>query len=102
MVEEKNEKISKEKKIAKSANASLGKLMLDTSVNRYHLISLALRWTRELQKTPEGNKPVSELLNRALLDLLTGKVKPGEIEKLSPWGGKEGVVRKEKTGKDEK
>ncbi|GEM_PF-5833710 len=66
----------------KNANIPLEKLLLDTKMNKYQLIPLALRLVKELQKKEE-NIPQNVLLERALHDFLTGKIKLEEIEKLS-------------------
>jgi len=60
----------------------LEKLLLDTLANKYLLIRYALRWAKELQKSQERRLSPNELINRALVDILSGKVKPDEIEKL--------------------
>jgi len=75
------------------------KLILDTTMNRYQLILLVLRWAKELEKSASGGKiSLDELVNQALNDILSGKVKPEEIMKLSEGKKftKDGSAGKEK------
>lgn len=63
----------------------LEKLVYDTKMNRYKLVNLAARWVRELKTKEEyKNIPYYELVDIALYDILTGKVKLEDIEKLGP------------------
>lgn len=59
----------------------LEKLFLDTKMNKYQLIPLALHLAKELQKTEGRNVPANVLLEHVLTDILTGKVKLEEIKK---------------------
>lgn len=67
----------------KNLNIPLEKLFLDTKMNKYQVIPLALHLAKELQKTEGRNVPANVLLERVLTDILTGKVKLEEIKKLS-------------------
>jgi DNA-directed RNA polymerase subunit K/omega len=66
----------------KSVKSSLEKLISDTKLNRYQLIPLVLRWTKELEKHSEKKISPDELVNQALNDILSDKVKLEEITKL--------------------
>lgn len=82
MPEEKKEKT--DSSTEKDTKFSLEKLMLDTKMNRYQLILLTLRWAKELEKhSPARSADPNELINQALQDILSGKVKLEEIIKLS-------------------
>ncbi len=67
----------------KSAKSSLDKLILDTKLNRYQLVPLVLRWTKELEKNSEKKISPDELINQALREILSDKVKSDEILKLA-------------------
>ena len=84
MPEEKEpEKLSPEKAKEKSAGVALEKLILDTKFNRYQLVPLVLRWTKELEKSSEKKVSPDELINQALRDVLSNKIKSDEITKLA-------------------
>ena len=62
---------------------SLQELILNTSIQKYKLIPVTIRWMRELEKQEEyKGLSHTELLDTALKDILSGKVKIEDIEKL--------------------
>lgn len=56
--------------------------MLDTPLNRYHLVNLAISWAEKIRNRPEAPKYTNEILELSLREILTGKVKIEEIENL--------------------
>ena len=65
--------------------APLQQLMLNTKIEKYKLIPIAMRWVRELEKREE-NKGLTQaqILDLALKDILTGTISMEEISKLPP------------------
>lgn len=61
---------------------SVEQLIADRQVGKYSIVSLASVWAMELRRLEE-NRHLSqnEILELALRDLLSGKVKPGQVEK---------------------
>jgi DNA-directed RNA polymerase subunit K/omega len=61
---------------------SLEQLILDRKRDKYSLVSLSSLWALELRRREE-NRHLSqtEILDIALRDLMSGKVKPEQVEK---------------------
>ncbi|MBI4350755.1 MAG: hypothetical protein HY550_04905 [Elusimicrobia bacterium] len=61
--------------------ADLEKLISDYGPSKYLDIVRAMQWARHLRRQEEfRNVPMAELIDRALLDVVSGKVKVAEIE----------------------
>ena len=62
---------------------SLEKLLLNSVDGKYKLVLASVRWAEEIYKREEfRNKPFAPAVDQALMDLLTGKIKVEEVEKL--------------------
>ena len=86
-------KKSSDKEAAKKEEVhSMEELILNYSKDRYKLTTLALRWAQEIRVRDNLNDPPQQILSQALKEILTGKVKLSEIEKLKP-------IPKDKKGK---
>lgn len=61
--------------------ADLEKLISDYGPSKYLDIVRAMQWARHLRRQEEfRNVPMAELIDRALFDVVSGKVKVPEIE----------------------
>jgi hypothetical protein len=59
----------------------LEKLISDYGPSKYNDIVRAMQWARHLRRQEEfRNVPMAELIDRSLLDVVSGKVKVAEIE----------------------
>ncbi len=59
----------------------LEKLISDYGPSKYNDIVRAMQWARHLRRQEEfRNVPMAELIDRALFDIVSGKVKVEEIE----------------------
>lgn len=66
-------------------SATLEKMILDCTEGKYKLVHLAVRWAEEVSKREElKGKPFSLSVETSLTELLSGKVKLSEVEKLAP------------------
>lgn len=67
------------------ADLPLSQLMLDCRKDKYRIVTLAIRWSAEVKKRDQQSPETpTELLNRALKEVLVGTVSLEEIEKLPP------------------
>jgi len=63
----------------------LERIVLDTKIDRYKIVPHIARWAAELKYKEETKELLdSERINKALYDILTGKVTIEEIKKLPP------------------
>ncbi|MEW6040116.1 MAG: hypothetical protein AB1633_01175 [Elusimicrobiota bacterium] len=61
------------------------KILLDSKVEKYKIVSVATRWIEEISKKEEYKYlTFNQLLEVALKDIITGKVSIEEIQKLPP------------------
>ncbi len=61
--------------------ADLEKLISDYGPSKYLDVVRAMQWARHLRRQEEfRNVPMAELIDRALFDVVSGKVKVPEIE----------------------
>ena len=61
--------------------ADLEKLISDYGPSKYLDIVRAMQWARHLRRQEEyRNVPMAELIDRALFDVVSGKIKIAEIE----------------------
>lgn len=61
------------------------KIILDTKVDRFKIVPFIARWAAELKYKEETKDLLdSERINKALYDVLTGKVSIEEIKNLPP------------------
>jgi DNA-directed RNA polymerase subunit K/omega len=69
------------KKNKTTKNPSLQELILNTSIEKYKLIPIVMKWARELRKKEE-NKGLthSQILELALKEVLSGKVSSEMVE----------------------
>lgn len=59
----------------------LEKLISDYGPSKYQDIVRAMQWARHLRRQDEfRNIPMAELIDRSLLDVVSGKIKVAEIE----------------------
>ena len=71
--------------MALTEHQTLEQLLLDRVEGKYRLVLSAIRWAEEIAKREElKGKPFSIAVETALTELLTGKVKTAEVEKLPP------------------
>ena len=67
----------------KSTEATLQELILNTSFDKYKVVPLVKRWVKELKTKEEFREfSHSQLLDRALKEILSGTIKLEDIEKL--------------------
>jgi hypothetical protein len=65
----------------KENEADLEQLISDYGPSKYNDIVRAMQWARHLRRQDEfRNVPMAELIDRSLLDVVSGKVKVDEIE----------------------
>jgi len=61
--------------------ADLEKLISDYGPSKYNDIVRAMQWARHLRRQEEfRNVPMAELIDRSLLDVVSGKIQVAEIE----------------------
>jgi len=61
---------------------NLDELIMNCGSKKYQELVLAMKWVYHLKESDEyKNKPASELIERALKDILSGSVTPKEIAK---------------------
>ena len=68
----------------KKPEGPLEQLILDTPLNRYQLVTLAIRWAEEIRSRQNAPKYTNEVVEMALQEILSGKVSIDDIEKLPP------------------
>ncbi|MFN0117645.1 MAG: hypothetical protein ACKVQC_05045 [Elusimicrobiota bacterium] len=61
---------------------SVEALMLTTTKDKYKLAFSAIRWAREIKKAENSTESMPTLINRAMKEIILGKVTIKEIEKL--------------------
>ena len=81
-------------------------LILDYAQKKYVLINAALRWSKEVAKKEHQQqlpaRTPREVINTALREIISGKVKMSDIAKLPVRGvEKEKTEKPEKTGKED-
>ena len=74
-------KATKAEKIAK-ADMPIDALLLECNTDRYKLAYAAIRWAKEIKTKENLPDPVPVLVQRAIREILTGKVSIEEIGKL--------------------
>jgi DNA-directed RNA polymerase subunit K/omega len=76
--------MSKATKAEKEAKADLpiDALLLECNTDRYKLAYAAIRWAKEIKKTENLPDPIPVLVQRAIREILTGKVEIEDIGKL--------------------
>ncbi|MBI5744044.1 MAG: hypothetical protein HY952_05805 [Elusimicrobia bacterium] len=66
---------------AEKKQDDLEKLISDYGPSKYQDIVRAMQWARHLRRQEEfRNVPMAELIDRSLLDVVSGKIKVAEIE----------------------
>lgn len=80
----------------KQSQQNISQLIWETNMNKFELIPAAVRWAKEIKKREQLPDNVSALLDRAMDEILTGKVKMSEIEKLVPLREKEFTPEEER------
>lgn len=63
---------------------NLEKMIVDSSLNKYDVISLARRWAYELKLKSEQHQLIQELIAQAIKDILSGRITPKMIQELPP------------------
>jgi len=58
-------------------------LLLECNTDRYKLAYAAIRWAREIKAKENSPDPLPVIVQRALRDILTGKVSIADIGKLA-------------------
>ena len=74
-------KLTKAEKIAR-ADMPIDALLLECNTDRYKLAYAAIRWAKEIKQKENLPDPVPVLVQRAIREILTGKVSIDEIGKL--------------------
>ena len=73
---------SKETKKTENAEVNLDELIMNAGSEKYSDLVLAMKWVYHLKNTEEyKDKTTSEIIEKALKDVLTRQVKPEEIAK---------------------
>ena len=77
-------KMTKSEKAEKEAKADMpiDALLLECNTDRYKLAYAAIRWAKEIKKTENLADSIPVLVQRALREILTGKVEIEDIGKL--------------------
>jgi DNA-directed RNA polymerase subunit K/omega len=63
---------------------SLENRLLDVSAEKYRMVGLAIRWAHEVKRREQDPGPLQNFVDKALEEILGGKVSMDEIEKLPP------------------
>lgn len=61
---------------------TLEELVLDSPLNKYQLVNAVMRWAKELKQKGTVAGDSRQLLNQALMDILSGQIGVEQIQKL--------------------
>lgn len=85
MSDSKKKKEAAEAEDSKAANIPLSQYFLDCKKDKYRLVPLAIRWAVEVKgRDQESHETPTEILDKALKEILSGQVTLDTIEKMPP------------------